>query len=252
MLITLIATLAFQGALDPKAGRKLVFSYDFSKQKTLSAKDWIFDNGPVYNGEQEKYTSDNTQIKDGSLVIEARKDGGKVTSARLQSVKSWKYVYIESTAKVPQGKGTWPAIWMLNDRSRHRGQPDFVDWPTCGEIDIMENVGFDPTNMHFSLHSHDYNWMQKQQRTSVTAVSDPTAFHKYGLDWRPDEITFYLDDKPVYDVKRTADTFDAWPYRDPFYLILNLAIGGNWGGTKGVDDSIFPSKFYIKDVKVYQ
>jgi beta-glucanase (GH16 family) len=252
MLITLIASIALAGKHGPKDGRKLVFSYDFSKQTTLSPQDWIYDNGPVYNHELEKYTSNNTEIKDGTLIIEARKKGGQVTSARLETIKSWKYVYVESTAKVPPGRGTWPAIWMLNDKIRHTGQPDHMDWPRCGEVDIMENVGFDPDKFHFSLHSQNFNFMQKNQRTEITSVNDPQAFHKYGFDWRPDRITFYMDDKPVYTVNKTEDTVDSWPYRDPFYIILNLAIGGDWGGQKGVDDSIFPSRFYIKDVKVYQ
>jgi beta-glucanase (GH16 family) len=252
MLISLIAACSLATAKDPKLGRKLVFSYDFSKRKSLSPSDWKYNNGPVYNNELEKYTSNNTKIKNGCLVIEARKVNGQVTSARLESVKSWKYVYVESTAKVPLGRGTWPAIWMLNDRIRHTGQPDSLGWPKCGEIDIMENVGFDLDKFHFSLHSQDYNFHQKNQRTEITSVKNANEFHKFGLDWRPNVITFYLDGKPVYTVKKTADTMDSWPYRDPFYIILNLAIGGDWGGAKGVDNSIFPVDFLIKDIKVYQ
>jgi beta-glucanase (GH16 family) len=252
MLITLIASIALSGARGPKAGKKLVFSYDFSKQTQISPQDWRFNNGPVYNHELEKYTSNNTEIKDGSLVIEARKENGQITSARLETVKSWKYGYFESTERVPPGRGTWPAFWMLNDRLRHPGQADYVGWPKCGEIDIMENVGFDPDKFHFSLHSQDFNFMQKNQRTEITPVSDPNAFHKFGLDWRADRITFYLDDKPVYTVDKTVDTVDNWPFRDPFYIILNLAIGGDWGGAKGVADSTLPADFYVKDVKVYQ
>jgi beta-glucanase (GH16 family) len=139
---------------------------------------------------------------------------------------------------------------MLNECLRRPG--DKTGWPKCGEIDIMENVGFDPPNFHFSLHSQAFNWMQKQQRTEVTPVADPKAFHKFGLDWRPASITFYLDGKAVYTVKKTEDTVASWPFRDPFYLILNLAIGGSWGGQKGVDPAIFPSDFEIRDVKVYQ
>lgn len=251
MAVILAAVLA----QSPIGGRHLVFSDDFSKEKRIDPKKWLYDDGPVYNNELEKYTGasgGNTYFKNGNLVIEARKENGKVTSARLESVKAWKYGYFECVAKVPSGKGTWPAFWMLNDRLRHPGNQEKVGWPQCGEIDIMENVGYDPPGFHFSLHSGKYNWMRKEQRTSVTRVSNPTDFHKFGLDWREDSITFYLDDKPVYNVKKTEPDFDSWPFRDPFYMILNLAIGGSWGGAKGVDDSIFPAQYVIKSVKIYQ
>lgn len=239
----------------PLAGRHLVFSYDFKTRKRLDPKDWIFDDGPSYNDEKEKYTSaagGNAYIKDGDLVIEARKAGGQITSARLETSKAWRYGYVEVVAKVPEGRGTWPAIWMLNDRLRHTGDQPRVGWPECGEIDIMENVGYDPPNFHYSLHSKDYNWMVKKQRTVSAPLANPGGFHKFGLDWRPDSITFYADGTPTYKVVKTEDTFASWPFRDPFYLILNLAIGGNWGGAKGIDDRIFPSRYYIRSVKVYQ
>ncbi len=256
----IIPTLLFAASLrthqdSPTAGRRLVYSVDFRKTHELSDADWKFNDGPVYNKEQETYTSKaagNAYFKDGCLVLEARKEGSKITSARLESVKSWKYGYFEVEAKVPDGKGTWPAIWMLNDRLRNPGPQGRVDWPKCGEIDIMENVGFDPPNFHFSLHSDKYNWMKPAQRTKVVASPDPLKFHKFGLDWRPDSITFTLDGKGVYRVENAEDTYSAWPFREPFYMILNLAIGGTWGGQKGVDPAIFPSRFYIRNVKIYQ
>ena len=243
------------GHQSPSKGRKLVFSCDFTKLHHLSATDWKFDDGPVYNNEQEKYVSGegaNAQISKGGLTIVATKAKGKVLSARIQSVKAWKYGYFEISAKVPPGRGTWPAIWMLNDRLRRPKGPDSVGWPKCGEIDIMENVGFDPNSFHFSLHSQKFNFMQANQRTKIIPCKNPFELHKFGLDWRPNSITFLLDGRTVYHVDKTEDTVESWPFRDPFYLILNLAIGGNWGGAKGVDDAIFPSKFLIRDVKIYQ
>ena len=251
---TLVATaLLLQGA--PTAGKHLVFSCDFRKVKEISKKDWKFDDGPVYNHELEKYASgpgENAFLTKEGLVIQALKDGKTITSTRLQSVRSWKYGYFEFEAKIPVGKGTWPAIWMLNERLRNPGTQEKVGWPKCGEIDIMENVGFDPKNFHYSLHSGKYNWQQKLQRTKVASVTDPNAFHKFALDWNSNSITFYQDGLNVYQVKKDEDTFDAWPFRDRFYLILNLAIGGMWGGQQGVDDKIFPSQFVIRYVKVYQ
>ena len=252
LIIAALAATMGHALTAPINGRKLVFESNFARSQTLDPQQWFFNNGPVYNHEQEKYTSDNTSLNADGLTIEARKTGDKVTSARLESKQSWKYVYVECTAKVPTGRGTWPAIWMLNHRLKHNGQPDFVGWPDCGEIDIMENVGFDPTNFHFTLHSGKYSSVHNNPRTEITPSTDPEAFHKFGMDWRPDRITFYMDDKAVYKVEKTEDDFGAWPFRDPFYIILNLAIGGDWGGAKGVDEGIFPSKFVIRDLKVYQ
>jgi len=247
------AVLLSQGS--PTAGRHLVFSCDFRKVKEISTKDWKFNDGPVYNNELEKYASgpgQNASLTKDGLVITALKEGSKITSTRLESIKSWKYGYFEFEAKVPIGNGTWPAVWMLNERLRNPGTQERVGWPKCGEIDIMENVGFDPKNFHYSLHSGKYNWMGKLQRTKVASVEDPQAYHKFALDWRPDSIVFYQDGQDVYRVTKDEDTFDAWPFRDPFYLILNLAIGGTWGGQKGVDPKIFPSQFVIRYVKIYQ
>ncbi len=254
ILTTLAATLLLTQS-SPTKGRHLVYSCDFTKSHTLSAKDWKFNDGPVYNNELEKYASgpgENAFFTKEGLVIQALKKGGKITSTRLESVKSWKYGYFEFEAKVPSGKGTWPAIWMLNERLRNPGTQEKVGWPRCGEIDIMENVGYDPKNFHYSLHSDDFNWQKKQQRTKVVSSEDPGAFHTYGLDWRADSIAFYMDGKEGYRVNKEDDSFGAWPFRDPFYIILNLAIGGFWGGAKGVDDSIFPSQFVVKYVKIYQ
>jgi beta-glucanase (GH16 family) len=116
----------------------------------------------------------------------------------------------------------------------------------------MENVGYDPAGFHFSLHSQNFNFQRKEQRTSVTNLAHPDAFHKFGLDWRAHSITFYVDGKVVYAVKVGDSSFDSWPYVDKYYLILNLAIGGFWGGAKGIDDAIFPARFAIRRVQIYQ
>ncbi len=253
MILPMLLTPIFLSQTSPIAGRHLVFVNDFTKMKKISLKDWKFDDGPVYNNELEKYVSgpgENAYVTKEGLVIKATNNGGKVMSTRLTSNKSWKYGYFEAEAKVPLGKGTWPAFWMLNERLRNPGNQEKVGWPKCGEIDIMENVGMEPKVYHFSLHCEDYNWMKPKQRTKVVSVEDPVKFHKYGLDWRANEIVFYLDGKEAYRVKKDEDTFNAWPFRGPYYIILNLAIGGNMGGK--VDPSIFPAKFIVKSVKVYQ
>lgn len=254
ILQTLLAvSLLYQAS--PTQGRHLVFNSDFTKSKKISATDWKFDDGPVYNDEKEKYVSgpgENAFLTKEGLVIKATKQGNQILSTRLQSKEAWRYGYFEAEVKVPKGNGNWPAFWMLNDRLRNPGSQEKVGWPKCGEIDIMENVGYDPANFHYSLHSEDFNWMKAKQRTKVAAAKNPNGFHKFGLDWKADSIGFYQDGKEVYRVKRETDTFNSWPFRDPFYIILNLAIGGNWGGSKGIDPKIFPSEYVVKYVKVYQ
>ena len=253
MLATAAFILLAQG--DPKIGKKLVFDDEFNERGGVNQANWYYDNNKPYNNEIERYTSspENSSIQNGSLVISALKADGQVTSARLESKKTWLYGYFEIRAKVPAGKGTWPAIWMLNDYLRKNDPNHKTGWPRCGEIDIMENVGFDPPNFHFSLHSDNFNWMKKQQRTLVAAADHPTErYHVFGLDWEPTYITFYMDRKPVYHVQKNSDDYGDWPFREPFYMILNLAIGGSWGGQKGVDDAMFPAKFYVDYVRIYQ
>ncbi len=236
---------------------KLVFDQDFSKIKSIDEAVWKFDDGPVYNDEKQKYTdkaAKNAWIQDGKLIIEARKDAsGKITSARLTSRESWKFGTFEIVAKMPVGKGTWPAIWFLNDRLRSTDHGSQLNWPECGEIDLMEFVGYDPSGFHFSLHSGDYNWMRKEQRTKSLELKDAVpSFHTFRMDWKKDSVTMSMDGKTAYSVTDTEHTFGSWPFNDHFYMILNLAIGGTWGGKQGIDDSIFPARFEIKSVKVWQ
>ncbi|HEY3781332.1 MAG TPA: glycoside hydrolase family 16 protein [Fimbriimonadaceae bacterium] len=233
---------------------KLVFEQDFSKVKTLDPKVWIFNDGPVYNNEAEKYTNQaagNAYISNGELVLEARKTGDAITSARLESRQSWKYGYFEISAKVPEGRGTWPAFWMLSNHIKESGA-NFVKWPDCGEIDIMENVGYDPGKFHFSLHCEDFNWMKKQQRTETSSTDAPYGWHTFALDWRADHITFLMDGKPEYEVTKDNSAFSAWPFDYPYFIILNLAVGGNWGGSKGIDPKMFPARYEIRYLRIYE
>lgn len=237
----------------PKDGRKLVFEQRFDRMKMDAlVKEWKFDDGPVYNNELEKYTlpqDGNAKLTRDGLVIEARKENGRITSARLQSKQTWQYGYYEIVAKMPTGQGTWPAIWMLGDSLRR--PTNRIGWPACGEIDIMENVGKEVDKFHYSLHCQDYNWMRPKQRTKVTTIKNaPAKFHTFGIDWKKDTITFMEDGKSVYSVTDTEHTMAAWPFNAPFYMILNLAIGGNMAGK--VDDSIFPAKFIVKSVRIWQ
>jgi beta-glucanase (GH16 family) len=238
-------------------GRRLVFEQNFAKVRSINENIWSFNDGPVYNAELEKYTNKagrNALIERGALVLEARKKNGVITSARLESYAHWRHPYVEVVAKVPnRGKGTWPAIWMLGQSLRSAEHaPGHYGWPDCGEIDIMEHVSADPDNFHFSLHCKSLNFMRSTQRTKHITVKDAGAFHTFAVDVRQDVITFLYDGKPAYVAKKDKNGHDDWPFDDSFYLILNLAIGGTWGGSKGVDESIFPSRFEIKSVRVYE
>ena len=236
--------------------RNLVFEQDFSKLTDVDEAVWHFNDGPVYNNELEKYTkkpAKNVWVEGGTLVIEARKKNDVVTSGRLESKQSWKYGRFEIEAKVPGGRGTWPAIWMLNDKIRSDKPGERLGWPKCGEIDIMENVGYDPHKYHFTVHSEKYNHMKNTQRGSSKVVEEASpGFHTYVFDWQPGSIELKMDGATVYSLKKTEDSFDAWPFDDSYYLILNLAVGGDWGGSKGVDPAIFPSRLLIKSVRIYQ
>lgn len=241
---------------DPKLGKHLVFDQDFTKLKDIDEKVWLFNDGPVYNNEKQKYTkkpAKNAWIENGRLIIEARKENGVITSGRLESHGSWKYGYIEIIAKVPRGRGTWPAAWMLATTIKESDPAKAKPWPDCGEIDIMENVGFDPESFHFNLHSKKYNHMKNNSKKNMVVVKESTPqFHTYGLEWSENRIRMTMDKKEVFLAVNTEKDHDAWPFNEPYFMILNLAIGGDWGGQKGVDDAIFPARYEIKSVKIYQ
>ena len=257
---------------DPKTahpGWKLVFSDEFDTDGAPDPKKWGYEVGFVRNGELQYYTdarSENARVEKGNLVIEARKEKfpnpkfdpkqkdakefADYTAASLTTEKSasWTYGRVEVRAKIPAGRGTWPAIWMLGTNIHE------VGWPRCGEIDILENVGFDPNGIHTTVHTDAFNHTKGTAKGHRTEVNKPfDDFHVYGIEWSKKEIVFLLDDQKVFSFENDGKGDAAtWPYDKPEYLILNFAIGGGWGGQKGVDDAIFPQKFLIDYVRVYQ
>lgn len=243
----------------PAAPRRLVWADEFDKPGLPDSTKWGYETGGsgFGNHELEFYTAkrpENARVEGGNLIIEARKEsyqGKNYTSARLltRGKAEWQYGRIEARAKLPKGVGTWPAVWMLGQNIGTAG------WPLCGEIDIMEHVGYDEGVIHGTIHSDAYNHVKGTQKGSQTAISDATsAFHVYAIDWTPDRIRFYVDDKNYYLVERSAlgGSPAQWPFGQPFYLLLNVAVGGDWGGQKGVEDSIFPQRMEVDYVRVYQ
>jgi len=238
------------------AGMKLVWSDEFEKPGAPDPAKWGYEKGMIRNGEKQFYTDkrpENARVEDGKLIIEARKekmDRGEFTSASVISAGhgEWTYGRVEVKAKLPAARGTWPAIWMLpTDIGK-------VGWPLCGEIDIMEHVGYDPGKIHGTLHSEAFNHTKGTQRSgTIQAPTFAKDFHVYAMDWSKDRITIELDGKTyaTFD-RKEGDKAEQWPFQKPFYLILNLAIGGSWGGVKGIDETAFPQRMEIDYVRVYQ
>lgn len=234
---------------------KLVWEEQFLKDGAPDSSIWNIEKGGrgFGNNEDQFYTDhkQNVYIKDGVLHLVAYKESFEnrhYTSAKLttKDKKHFQYGKLVVKAKIPRGKGTWPAIWMLGENKKE------AHWPLCGEIDIMEHVGKREGFIHYSLHSTTYNHHLNNQPTFVLEQQDVTQkFHEYGIIWSEGQVTFTFDEKEVatFDKKET-DTVKEWPFDQPFFLILNLAIGGNWGGE--IDDSIFPVEFQIDYVKLYE
>ncbi|WP_276392321.1 glycoside hydrolase family 16 protein [Eudoraea chungangensis] len=239
---------------------ELVWADEFDGTEILN-ENWTFETGSHGwgNNELQDYVvNDNIEVSNGTLKIIAKKkegfaDGARYTSTRLNSVKQFRYGRMEFKAKMPEdkGNGIWPALWMLG-YDIHT-----VGWPACGEIDIMEYVSFEPNQTHFSIHSTANNHKNGTQITSgpVPLESIEEEFHIYGLLWTDKYIKFYIDDinNIQLNFQRPANSnYDNWPFSKPFYFLMNIAVGGDWGGIYGVDDTIFPATMEVDYVRVYQ
>lgn len=242
--------------------KKPVWFDEFDYTGTPDTTRWNYDLGDGCpnncnwgNNESQFYTSNlkNARVENGNLIIEAHKDslGGKAyTSTRLVSKQKgdWLYGRIEVRAKLPKGKGTWPAIWMLSTDWKYGG------WPASGEIDIMEHVGYDPGVIHGTIHTEKYNHIKQTQKEGKITIADAMdQFHVYAIDWTKDKIDFFVDDRLYHTVTRDPqDDFNGWPFDQKFHLIMNIAVGGNWGGKEGIDDSIWPQQMEVDYVRVYK
>ncbi|MBD3265573.1 family 16 glycosylhydrolase [bacterium] len=234
---------------------KLTWAEEFEKPGLANPTSWSYEVGKIRNHEAQYYTKarkENALVEDGCLVITSRKEkykGANYTSASLHTKNKVHFLYgrIEVRAKIPTGRGMWPAIWMLGTNI---GQ---VGWPECGEIDILENVGYDPNIIHANVHSEAFNHTKGNGRgDKIEAEAPYKDFHIYAIEWHPDKIDFFFDQKKYFTVKDNGGGKPSWPFDAEHYLILNAAIGGSWGGKKGIDDSIFPQQYKIDYVRVYK
>lgn len=251
----------FKNRLTTYKDYKLIWSDEFNNEGLPDSLKWNYKYGGQGFGNNEKQfylekSLENSFVKNGKLHIVALKkdiENRHYTSARLTTYNRFvlQYGKIEVMAKLPKGKGTWPAIWMLPESLRKKEEA----WPLCGEIDIMEHVGKDPNMVHVSLHSKEYNHIKNTQITHFDRIPDVfNNFHLYGIEWTPEFIKFYIDNKLFFEAKKGENgmisTNEGWPFDKPYFLILNLAIGGNWGGD--IDDTIFPSEMLVDYVRIYQ
>jgi beta-glucanase (GH16 family) len=233
-----------------------VWSDEFDYTGLPNTAKWGYDIGGSGwgNNELQYYTNalNNAKVESGNLVITAIKEpinGKNYSSARLITKNKGDFLYgrVEIKAKLPSGRGTWPAIWML--------PTDWVygDWPKSGEIDIMEHVGYDLNKVHVTVHTEAYNHsIGTQKGTNMMVPTATTDFHKYRVDWTPYAVRGYIDDLLMFTFINEGKGAAAWPFDKRFHLILNLAIGGNWGGAQGVDDTIFPKSMEVDYVRVYK
>ena len=231
-----------------------VDEFDYTGLPATNKWDYDLGGSGWGNNEKQLYTNtlNNVSVADGKLTITAKKEnvnGMGYTSTRLVTRGKLDVLYgrIEVRAKLPTGRGTWPAIWMLpTDRV-------YGDWPKSGEIDIMEHVGYDQNTVHFSTHSEAYYFKINTQKTSKKLIPDAsTAFHDYRVDWTPYAIRGYFDNTLVFEFTNEGKTYKEWPFDKRFHILINLAVGGDWGGAQGIDDSIFPQKFEVEHVRYYK
>lgn len=231
-------------------GYKLVWHDEFNS--TALGDDWTYELHPArwVNSELQTYVkSDETcYLSEGTLKICCvPQDDGSINSSRLNICRSvgWQYGYFEASIKMPAGKGTWPAFWMM--------PVNYTSWPADGEIDIMEYVGKDPHMIYSTIHCNKYNNTGTSiESGNVTVSTAETEFHKYSLEWTSTYMTFMVDDNTILTYRNDGTGTDAWPFDAPFYIILNNAFGGTWGGASGVDMDCLPSTFEIDYVRVFQ
>ena len=238
----------------------LAWGDEFNYAGLPDSTKWTYDVGGSGWGNQELqyYTrrrTENARVAGGNLIVEAHHEalmpGNAYTSARLLSRGrggSQTYGRFEVRARLPGGRGTWPAIWMLPDQNPYGNH----SWPDNGEIDIMEHVGHNPNVVHASTHCKAYYFRTNNHKTGITRLPDATStFHVYAVEWTPETITAEIDGQLYFATRNEGTGWEAWPWNQPFHLLLNVAVGGEWGGQKGVDEAAFPQQLVVDYVRFY-
>ena len=246
------------------AGWELVWSDEFNYTGLPDPGKWDYEDGYLRNDEAQFYTRarrENARVENGMLILEARKEHFRIpagsrytrgrefadyTSASLttRGKQNWTYGRLEMRAKLPQGKGVWPAFWTLGENV------DTVGWTACGEIDIMEFVGHDP-NLIYGTSHYRADGRDASDGSHVTTELTHGNFHVYAVEWDHEKIDFFVDDH-LYHTTKLSDAGAGTdnPFRRPQYLLLNFALGGSWGGP--IDDSILPQRYLIDYVRVFR
>jgi len=244
-----ILGLATSCAHDTTSKSQLLWAEEF-EGTTLDLSQWNYKLGNGCpdlcgwgNNEPQFYNKENTQVSNGTLKITASLKDTIYSSSRLTTEEKFEFKYgrVETRVKLPKGQGLWPAVWMLGSNIKE------VGWPKCGEIDIVEWIGRDPDSLFTSLHTQSSHG--NTINTHKSHLKNNTKWHTYTCDWKPDSITFYLDDIEVYSYAPTTKNEDTYPFTQPFYLLVNMAVGGNFGGE--IDDSVFPQILEVDYIRVY-
>ncbi len=263
-ILSLFSVSFLLSTCPPEEERQLVWSDEFNYSGLPDPSKWSYDVGNGCNlpcgcgwgnNESQYYTEkdlDNARVTRGSLIIEAiqeKMEGAKYSSARLVSrgKGDWQYGRIEIRAKLPSGRGIWPAIWMLSTEDKYKG------WPNSGEIDIMEHVGYHPDTIFGTVHTKAFNGMiGTQVGGNIYNPEVENDFHTYSIDWDENSIKWYVDDQHYFTFENNKKGFASWPFDQKFHLIMNVTVGGYWGGKHGIDKSVFPQRMEVDYVRVYQ
>jgi len=241
---------------------QLVWFDEFDGFGSPDTEKWTLDEGDGCpqlcgwgNNESQYYTVDNpsnARIEDGKLIIEAHHKPigyAEFSSAKLYSKPSgvWQYGKFVIKAKLPKGRGLWPAVWMMPVDSK------YGTWPNSGEIDILEHVGYLPDSIFGTVHTGAYNHMFGTQKGGAYFQKNISEnWNEYYAIWDEDAIEFGINGTPYFTFHKESNDPKEWPFDEPFYLILNLTVGGNWGGKMGIDTSVFPQRFEVDYVRVYK
>jgi len=255
ILILAVAMLPvnLHGQSDLHNDGKLIWSEEFDYKGLPDESKWNIVVGKSrVNNEPQYYTSElkNLNVANGNLTITVRLEEVegemRYTSGRINTMGKFETTCgrVEARAKLPQGRGVWPAFWMLGTTGR---------WPACGEIDIMEYWGHDSSTVASNVHTADYNHMKRNGRGGKITVKQPWEdFHIFAVEWYKDRLDFFMDDSLYFSCKSKGEGIGEWPFDSPEFIILNLALWNNWAGQPGIDDNIFPQEFVIDYVRVYE